>query len=41
MKTVIEASPTQIAAFAKLYPNNARPVQPLDGRTIAVSNFQK
>jgi carbonic anhydrase len=41
MKTVIEASPTQIAAFAKLYPDNARPVQPLDGRTIAVSNFQK
>ena len=41
MKTVIEASPSQISAFAKLYPNNARPVQPLDGRTIVVSNFQK
>ena len=41
MKTVIEASPSQIAAFAKLYPDNARPLQPLDGRTIAASNFQK
>jgi carbonic anhydrase len=41
MKTLIEASPSQIAAFAKLYPNNARPEQPLDGRTIAASNFQK
>lgn len=27
-------SKKQIEAFAKLYPNNARPVQPLDGRTV-------
>jgi len=28
------ASKEQIEAFAKLYPNNYRPVQPLNGRTI-------
>lgn len=30
-------SKEQINAFAKLYRNNARPVQPLDGRTVQVS----
>jgi carbonic anhydrase len=39
MKTPIEASPAQIAAFAKLYPDNARPVQPTNGRQIQESNF--
>ena len=41
LKTPIEASPSQIAAFAKYYPDNARPVQPLDGREILQSNFHK
>jgi carbonic anhydrase len=41
MKQVIEASPSQIAAFAKLYPDNARAVQPLNGRTITQSDFHK
>lgn len=31
------ASKDQIAAFAALYPNNYRPTQPLDGRTILTS----
>ena len=39
MKTPIEASPAQIAAFAKYYPDNARPVQPTNGREIRESNF--
>ena len=39
MKTPIEASPAQIAAFAKLYPTNARPIQPTNGREIGESNF--
>jgi carbonic anhydrase len=41
LKTPIEASPSQIAAFAKLYLDNARPVQPLNGREVLESNFQK
>jgi carbonic anhydrase len=39
MKTPIEASPAQIAAFAKLYPDNARPVQSTNAREIHESNF--
>jgi carbonic anhydrase len=39
MKTPIEASPAQIAAFAKYYPTNARPIQPTNGREIHESNF--
>jgi len=34
LKTPVEVSAAQIAAFAKLYPMNARPVQPLNGRKI-------
>jgi carbonic anhydrase len=41
LKTPIEASPSQIAAFAKLYPDNARPVQPVNGREVLQSNFHK
>jgi carbonic anhydrase len=41
MKKPVEISPAQIAAFAKLYPDNARPLQPLNGRTIQESSFQK
>jgi carbonic anhydrase len=41
LKGTIEASASQIAAFAKLYPDNARPVQPLNGRIVLESDFQK
>ena len=34
LKTPVEVSSEQITAFAKLYPMNARPVQPLNGRKI-------
>jgi carbonic anhydrase len=34
LKEPIEASKAQIAAFRKLYPMNARPVQPVNGRKI-------
>jgi len=34
MSHKMTASKEQIAAFAKLYPNNYRPVQPLNGRKI-------
>lgn len=33
----VEASKAQIAAFAKLYPMNARPTQPLNGRKIVTA----
>ncbi len=36
-KSPIEVSAEQINAFAKLYPNNARPVQPLNGRVVKES----
>jgi carbonic anhydrase len=39
LKTPIEASPAQIAEFARYYPNNARPIQPTNGREIHESNF--
>lgn len=34
LKTQIEISKEQLAAFKKLYPMNARPVQPLNGRKV-------
>jgi carbonic anhydrase len=34
LKTSVEVSPEQIDRFAKLYPMNARPAQPLNGRRI-------
>jgi carbonic anhydrase len=37
LKTVSEISAKQLATFKKLYPMNARPVQPLNGREIQVS----
>lgn len=37
LKTPVELSKQQIAAFRKLYPMNARPVQPLNGRLVQVS----
>lgn len=37
LKTPINISPEQISAFAKLYPHDARPVQPLNGRVVQAS----
>lgn len=37
MKTPMEVSADEIAAFAKLYPHDARPVQPLNGRVVEES----
>jgi carbonic anhydrase len=41
LTTPIEASPAQIARFARLYPDDARPVQPQNGRKIEESHFTK
>jgi carbonic anhydrase len=38
LKTPVEVSPAQLAAFRQLYPMNARPVQPLNGRTVQASH---
>eukprot|EP01030_Chromulinospumella_sphaerica_P009409 gene9409-9219_t len=38
MKEPIQASPAQMALFARLYPMNARPIQPGSGRIIKESN---
>lgn len=37
MKQPLEVSKAQLAMFKKLYPMNARPVQPLNGRTLQSS----
>lgn len=37
LKTPIEASPAQIKAFADLFPHDARPIQPLNGRIVSAS----
>jgi carbonic anhydrase len=37
MKTPVEVSSAQIASFKKLYKMNARPVQPLNGRSVELS----
>lgn len=37
LKTPIDVSPDQIKAFAKLYPHNVRPIQPLNGRIVQES----
>ena len=34
LKTPVTLSADQIRSFASLYPNNARPVQPLNGRVV-------
>jgi carbonic anhydrase len=41
LKTPVELSASQIAKFARMYPDNARPIQPTNGREIEESNFQK
>jgi carbonic anhydrase len=37
LKTPVEISADQIHAFAKLYPHDVRPIQPLNGRTVKES----
>lgn len=37
LKDSVTLSPAQLSAFQKLYPMNARPVQPLNGRALEVS----
>jgi carbonic anhydrase len=37
LKTPVEVSAAQIKAFAKLYPDDARPPQPLNGRIVEES----
>jgi carbonic anhydrase len=37
LKTPVEISPEEIDAFAKLYPHDVRPVQPLNGRVVKES----
>lgn len=34
LKQPVELSKAQLQAFRRLYPMNARPVQPLNGRTL-------
>lgn len=38
LRTPVEASAAQLAAFKKLYPMNARPVQALNGRKLGLSD---
>jgi carbonic anhydrase len=38
MKEPVQASPAQMALFSRLYPLNARPIQPTSGRIIKESN---
>jgi carbonic anhydrase len=37
LKTPVDISREQISAFAKLYPHDARPIQPLNGRVVKES----
>jgi carbonic anhydrase len=37
LKTPVSLSPDQLASFARLYPDNARPIQPANGREIVES----
>jgi len=37
LKAPLEVSPAEVEAFAKLYPHNARPIQPLNGRPVLES----
>jgi carbonic anhydrase len=37
MKEPLQASPAQMALFSRLYPLNARPTQPSNGRIIKES----
>lgn len=37
LKTPVQVSAAQVAAFAKLFPDDARPLQPLNGRIVEAS----
>jgi carbonic anhydrase len=37
LATLVEISAAQIADFAKRYPHDVRPVQPLNGRVVKAS----
>jgi carbonic anhydrase len=37
----VQVSAAQIAAFGKLFPMNARPIQPTNSRQILESGFKK
>jgi carbonic anhydrase len=37
LKTPVDVSAEQINAFARLYPHDARPIQPLNGRVVKES----
>jgi carbonic anhydrase len=37
LKTPVEVSSAEIRAFAKLYPHDVRPIQPLNGRLVQAS----
>jgi carbonic anhydrase len=37
LKTPVEISAEEIGAFAKLYPHDVRPLQPLNGRVVKES----
>ena len=39
LKTPMRLSLEQVAAFAKVYPMNARPIQPLNGRELLASKL--
>jgi carbonic anhydrase len=37
LKTPVDISAEEISAFAKLYPHDVRPLQPLNGRVVKQS----
>jgi len=37
LKTPVQISPEQVNAFARIFPDNARPIQPLNGRVVKES----
>jgi carbonic anhydrase len=39
LKAPVEISPVQLVAFSRIYPHNARPIQPTGLRTVAESEF--
>jgi|HubBroStandDraft_6_1064221.scaffolds.fasta_scaffold20153_5 carbonic anhydrase len=41
LKSPVQVSPAQIAVFGKLFPMNARPIQPTNSRQILESGFKK
>lgn len=39
LKTPVEISPVQLVGFSRIYPHNARPIQPTGLRTVAETEF--